>query len=134
MNTSRRAYLVYGAAAVLAALCMALLRGVFSAPDGKTAAGIFSDCFLVPGIVLTGLGGLSYAASKGAYDALGYAFSRFSLHSLFATRKIYQEPETLYEYKKQRDEKGRSWSPAMVWCGLGSLLFSGLFLLLYAVL
>ena len=126
-------YAAYGGAALLCALTMAWARGAFTA-DMKTAFGLLSDGFMVSGLILAGMGGLSYAASKGAYDAFGYAFTRFSLHSLFTTRQTYREPESLYEYKRQRREQARPWSPVTLYSGLAGLALSGLCLLLYAVL
>ena len=123
-------YAAYGGAALLCALTMAWARGAFAA-DMKTAFGLLSDGFMVSGLILAGLGGLSYAASKGAYDAFGYAFTRFSLHSLFTTRQTYRRPESFYEYKRQREEKHRPWSPAMLITGLCALALSALCLIGY---
>lgn len=124
-------YAAYGGAALVCALIMAWARGAFSA-DSQTAFGLLSDGFMVPGLILAGVGGLGYAASKGAYDAFGYAFSRFSLHSLFTTRQTYRIPESFYEYKCQKDENRRPWSPAALITGLCALALSGLCLIGYA--
>ncbi len=124
-------YAVYGAAALACALVTAWARGAFTS-DVKTAFGLLSDGFTVSGLILAGLGGLSYAAAKGAYDAFGYAFSRFSLHSLFTTRQTYRIPESFYEYKCQKDENRRPWSPIALITGLCALALSGLCLIGYA--
>ncbi len=124
-------YAAYGGAALLCALIIAWARGAFAA-DKKTVFGLLSDGFMVSGLVLAGIGGLGYAASKGAYDAFGYAFSRFSLHSLFTTRQTYRIPESFYEYKCQKDENRRPWSPAALITGLCALAISGLCLIGYA--
>lgn len=124
-------YAVYGGAALLCALIVAWARGAFSA-DVQTALGLLSDGFLVSGLILAGVGGLGYAASKGAYDAFGYAFTRFSLHSLFTTRQTYRQPESFYEYKQEKDQNRRPWSPVMLITGLCALGLSGLCLIGYA--
>ena len=124
-------YVLYGGATLVCALIMAWARGAFSA-DRQTAFGLLSDGFMVSGLILAGVGGLGYAASKGAYDAFGYAFSRFSLHSLFTTRQTYRIPESFYEYKCQKDENRRPWSPAALITGLCALAISGLCLIGYA--
>ena len=124
-------YAAFGGAALACALIMAWARGAFAA-DMKTFFGLLSDGFMVPGLLLAGAGGLSYAASKGAYDAFGYAFSRFSLHSLFTTRQTYRIPESFYEYKSQRNENRRPWSPVPLIIGLCALALSGLCLIGYA--
>ncbi len=125
-------YAVYGGAALACALIMAWARGAFSA-DIQGAFGLLSDGFMVSGLILAGIGALGYAASKGAYDAFGYAFSRFSLHSLFTTRQTYRTPESFYEYKQQREEGRRPWSPVMLITGLCALALSGLCLIGYAI-
>ncbi len=124
-------YAAYGGAALVCAVIMAWARGAFSA-DRQTAFALLSDGFMVPGLILAGIGGLGYAASKGAYDAFGYAFSRFSLHSLFTTQQTYRIPESFYEYKCQKDENRRPWSPAPLITGLCALAISGLCLIGYA--
>ncbi len=134
MRDSRKTYLICAAVILTAAICISWGRGLFSAPDLPSAFGALSDGFFVPGAAMIGVSGLRYAASKGAYDAFGYAFSRFSLHSLFTTRQTYREPESLYEYKRQRREQARPWSPVTLYSGLAGLALSGLCLLLYAVL
>ncbi len=126
-------YAVPGGAALLCALIVAWARGVFAAADAQTVFGLLSDGFMVPGLLLAGAGGLSFAASKGAYDAFGYAFSRFSLHSLFTTRQTYRDPESFYEYKVQRNENRRPWSPVLLITGLCALVLSGLCLVGYAL-
>ena len=125
-------YAAYGGAALACAVIMAWARGAFSA-DPKTFFGLLSDGFMVSGLILAGIGGLGYAASKGAYDAFGYAFSRFSLHSLFTTRQTYRIPESFYEYKRGKDENRRPWSPVMLITGLCALALSGLCLIGYAI-
>ncbi len=126
-------YAVYGGAALACALILAWTRGAFAAADAQTAFGLLSDGFMVPGLALIGAGGLGYAASKGAYDAFGYAFSRFSLHSLFTTAQTYRRPESFWEYKCQKQENRRPWSPVMLVTGLCALALSGLCLIGYAV-
>lgn len=128
-----RSCLICGAAALVFALAVAGTRGLFSAADAKTAFGLLSDGLLAAGLFLAGAGGLGFAASKGAYDAFGYAFSRFSLHSLFTGPHTYRQPESFYEYVSQRRETRRPWSPVTLIAGLCALALSALCLGAYAL-
>ena len=133
-KSSLRSYLILGAIALAAVVIIAALRGLFEAQSAQEAMGILSDSCLIPGIVLMGAGGLGFAASKGAYDSFGYLFSRFSLHSLMPTRQTGKRVESFYEYKRQKDEQGRAWSPVVLVTGAGCMAISGVFLALYALL
>lgn len=123
---------VYAGIVVLAALGMALGRGLFQAPDVSTAAGILSDCLMVPGVFLAGIGGISFSASRGIYDPLSFAVRRFAVYSLFTGRRD-KRPENYYEFKKQQEKKERKWSPAMLVTGLCALALSAVCLVVYAV-
>ena len=122
----------WGGAALVAVLLIAYFRGAFSASDVKEAFGTLSDSCLIVGVMLSGVGGLDFAASRGAYDSLGYVVSRFSLHSLLPTGKKDAKADTLYDYKTQKDRKGRTWSPPILVSGLAALAMSAVFLALYA--
>ena len=122
------------AAALVSACITAWLRGVFQAGDMKQAACILSDSFLIPGVIMAGIGGLGFIASKGTFDAFTFMFSRFSLHSLFPSHRFLDRKETLYDYKCRKEKTGRKWSPEFLYAGLTALGFSFLFLGLYAVL
>ena len=118
-------------------VALVVVMFVYKKPfNGETAKKIFadmSDCFAVPGVVLSGIGLLSYFASLGAYDALAYSFSNFSLHSLIPGRHK-DKHETLYEYKKAKDEKGRNWLRHILYIGLVTLGIAVILLIIYAIL
>ena len=126
--------MIWCASALIAACIAAWLRGVFRAESLKQAAGILSDSFLIPGIILAGSGGLGFIASKGTFDVFSYMFSRFSLHSIFPSHTTHERNETLYDYKCRKEKNGRNWSPATLYAGLLALGLSFLFLGLYALL
>ena len=75
-KASGRSYLIGGCVALVLIAVIAAIRGVFGASSGREAAGILSDSCLIPGILLSGAGGLGYAAYKGAYDSFGYLFRK----------------------------------------------------------
>lgn len=91
-----------------------------------------SNAFTIPGVIMTGLGGLTYLASKGAYDGLGYAFSNFGLHNVWMKRQP-KKYKTLYDYKAAKDEKGRKWLPSALVFGLISLALGVISLVIYYI-
>ena len=91
-----------------------------------------SNAFTIPGVIMTGLGGLTYLASKGAYDGLGYAFSNFGLHNLWTKRQP-KKYKTLYDYKAAKDEKGRKWLSSALVVGLVSLSLGVISLVIYYI-
>ena len=129
----KRQILRYGiSAALLLAIAAAIAawKNLFAAENAEAVFRILSDSFTVPGVVFAGIGGLSFVASKGGYDAFGYTFYNFALHNLFPTRHP-KKYASLYDYKQEKNEKGRRWWPHLLWTGLGGLAVSLLFLILY---
>lgn len=126
-------YIKWGIFGVVAIVLMFIHEKPFSDDGIKEIFGSMSNCFAVPGVVLTGFGGLSYLSSLGAYDGLSYIFSNFSLHSIIPGHHN-DKPKTLYEYKQQKDEKGRKWHPQPLIVGAVSLGISVVMLIIYAIL
>ena len=88
----------------------------FSEEGAQAIVGALSNCFFVPGVLVTSIGVLSYLSKLGAYDGISYTFSNFSLHSIIPGHHK-DKHQTLYEYKKQKDEKGRKWLPHAFFVG-----------------
>lgn len=126
-------YIRWGVIALVAVVLMFVYEHPFAKDGAKEIVGTLSDCFAVPGIVMTGIGALTYLAKLGAYDGLNYAISNFSLHSLIpGTHK--DKHESFYDYKKAKDEKGRKWLSQLFCVGLVPLLVSVVLLIIYAFL
>lgn len=111
-------------------------RGLFSAEDASSVLMALSDGFFVPGALLACVGGLTWIASKGQFDAFGYVFSRFSFHSLIpgSVRSMEVKPESLYDYKAKKDGKGRKWLKHAWITGLASLAISAVLTTIYAII
>lgn len=124
--------LIWGGVLVASILIFAMIEGVFSLTDPKEILGALSDACFVPGVLFTGVGAFTWISSKGGYDAFGYAFSNFSLHNLFPTKQP-KKYSTLYDYKREKDEKGRKWLPQALLMGVASLLLGTVFLVLYLI-
>ena len=119
-----------------ALLCAVILCFFIERPYlGESTAeviGNISDCFTVPGVIFAGIGVLSYISAIGGYDSFAYAFSRFALHNLWF-RKRTGEYSNLYEYKAERDKRGRRWFPNMLNVGLASASLGVILLAVYFV-
>ena len=118
-------------------LSLAVVCFFFEKPYAQTELreiiGKISNCFTVPGVLLSAIGGLSYVSYRGGYDGIGYAFSSFGLHNLWNIKQP-KKYKTFYEYKESKDKKGRSWLPATLLVGLISLAIGALFMIIYCVL
>ena len=81
-----------------------------------------SDAFLIPGVLLTGVGLLSFIRKQGAYDGLGYTFD--TMKRTFTMRR-YMDPieegsedRTYFGYKQKVKEKRKvAWHLIIVGCG-----------------
>lgn len=134
-------YAVYVAVGLLLAVAVAGMRGLFKAPapdaDGnvteRTTADvmtILSDSFLVPGVLFAGIGGLSWAASKEAYDGLAYGMRTF-FRSLIPGKT--REHVSYYDYKKEKAENRKPWDAVSLIVGAGFLVLSLIFTFLYFI-
>lgn len=112
-------------AAVLSALTFALMLAekVFASSGAKETLGRLSNAFFVAGILYAGAGGLSFVAAMGGFDSFTYIFTNFALHSLIPTRQP-KKNKSFYDYKTEKDEKGRHWLPHLLILGGGMILVS----------
>ena len=98
-------YVIAAVAGLLIAFCVCLLKGVFQQTDVGLIVRYLSDAFLAPGVLLTGIGVLSFLKKEGTYDGLGYTFH--SMRMAFS-RRYYdeasqetQEGRTYFDYKQR---------------------------------
>lgn len=127
-------YIVSIVICLAAAIGMMFWKSIFTQPDAKSVFGVLSDAFFVPGAIMVGVGGLSRLGAAGAYDSIGYLFSRFSLHTVWVTGARRKKYDSLLEYKQSREEKGRRWLPYVLWTGLCAVGISVIALIIYAIL
>ena len=68
-------YVYTTVAGLLITFSICLWKGVFRETDTALIVRYLSDAFLIPGVLLTGVGLLSFIRKQGAYDGLGYTFT-----------------------------------------------------------
>ena len=115
-------YVFTVAVGLLIAFSICLFKGVFRETDTALIVRYLSDAFLIPGVLLTGIGLLSLLNKKGTYDGLGYTFH--TMRRTFSMRG-YREPieegsedRTYFGYKQKVKEKRKvAWHLIVVGCG-----------------
>ena len=68
----------------------------------------FANCFTVPGLFLVGVAAIGWIASFGTFDMLAYGTR--TLFATFIKPMAEKLPKTYYDYRAEKNEKGRSWS------------------------
>ncbi len=105
---------------------------IYQFENVKEVIGDLSDCLLIPGVLLSGVAVISWAGTFGTFDMLSYGTKSF--FGIFIRPLAEDLPSHFYDYRKQKDEKGRHWSKETLFVGLISLGISGLLLIVYAFL
>ena len=133
IKEKKLAFLRWVSITIIALIAMYFVEMPFNQNSAKEAIGAISNCFVVPGIIFTGLGGLTFIGHLGGYDSFGYMISNFSLHSLIPGKHP-KKYGTFYEYKEAKDKKGRKWLPELLITGLINIGVGIIFLVIYAIL
>ena len=90
------------AAVAIFVACMFSNGGLFGENKAETVLYGLCNCFTIPGILLSGVGGISWAGKFGTFDMLSHG-SRSFLGN-FIKPLAEDLPRTFYDYKKQKDE------------------------------
>lgn len=95
-------YVLAIAAGLLLALTVCFARDIFHETDVALIVRYLSDAFLVPGVLLTGIGLLSFLKKEGTYDGLTYSFHSMRMASArrFSDEAHDDMARTYYDYKQ----------------------------------
>lgn len=118
------------AAAVTAALFFALsakMGGLLEAEDAHEVLSKLTDCFTVAGVVLFGVGALSWGSSKGAYDVMSYGVN-WLIKPFTSSRDKY---ESFYDFKMRKAEERSEWKKEFLLSGLGLIAIALVLLAAY---
>ena len=90
------------AVGLLLALTVCFARDIFHETDVALIVRYLSDAFLVPGVLLTGIGLLSFLKKEGTYDGLTYSFHSMRMASArrFSDEAHDDMARTYYDYKQ----------------------------------
>lgn len=109
---------------------VAWLRGVFEQTSFSGVSRVLSDSFLVTAALFMGIAGLTWIATFGMYDIMGFGCS--SLFGRFIPfDSVHKRKESYYDYKTKRDARGRVWKIDMLLVGGVYMALSFLFAFLY---
>ena len=122
-----------GVAFVIFFLSFFLVERPFDGQGISYVVGALSNSFTLPGVLLFGVGTLSFVYHRGAYDSLGFSFKKFGLHNLLPGA-LQEKSRTLYEYKEKRKKERGEYRPYMLAVGLGFLSIGVAFSLIYLLL
>lgn len=98
------------------------------AQDSREACRFLSDCFIIPGVLLAGVGAISWAGREGLFDMLAYGGKTFL--GLFSRSVASGLPKSYYEYRQQKNSQGRRWLWRVLLVG-GIFLAVGLLVFLF---
>ena len=127
-------YVKWGAVCVAIVLfCFFAVEKPYAQATAADVIGKIGNCFFVPGVVLSGIGALSYISYLGGYDSLSYTFSNFALHKIWVQRHP-KRYKSLYEYKEAKNKKGRKWLPHAFAVGIVSLGLGVIFTVIYLIM
>lgn len=132
VEISRLSWIVTGSIFLVFAIVYAVAADIFHQETMQEVWSILCNAFFVPGILFTGMGGLSWIASEGSFDMLAYSFSRYGLHNLIPHIPK-AKFEDFYEYKEMKDAKGRHWNANLLFVGLIGIAISIVFLIVYSL-
>ena len=118
-------------AAVVILVLYAFSFGLFSAGDREELFKDLSDCFVITGIILSGVGAISWAGTEGAFDMLAYGCKTF--FGLFSASYSKKLPKSFYDYKQERMEMNRPWLKQTLAVGLVTLAVGLLLLIPYSM-
>lgn len=126
-------YLVTAGIYMVLSILLMWNDGIFSKETVQDVMVSISNGFFISGGMFAGVGALSFIGSKGTYDTLSYGVSKIGIHHLIPGIPK-EDPESLYEYKMAKEEKGRIWFPNLLFVGLGGILLSVVFVVLCSLM
>ena len=119
-------YLITVVVGLSLAAWVALSKNIFAETRIDIIFNTLSDAFFVPGVLITGMGGLMFVASEGMFDIFSYGITSFI--DLFRKEKR-NKYHTFYDYRQSKADRDFSFGFMLI-CGLAFLALSGIMLLL----
>lgn len=104
MKVSRKNLIKYIAVGLVLAVTVFIVQKVYQKESLDQIFRYLSDCFLIPGILLTGFYFLAWLGNDGMFDGIGYA-SKFLTAMFIPSNKVYATKDGFYKYKQEKAEK-----------------------------
>ena len=127
--TPRDVLIPLGVGLVLGLVTFAV-QGGFKRGNEEALWHAVCDALTVPGILLTGMGLLSFVSEQGAFDGLSFGV-RKAFGQILSEKRRNAMPKTYYDYVTAKREKQRTKPRTTLFVGLGFLVLAGIALAVY---
>lgn len=117
-------YLITFGCGLVVSFSLACILGLFKCKNAAAVYQILSDSTLATGVILFGVGLLTFCGNHGAFDMIGYGL-KHGLARLIPGLGTRVGKKTYAEYREEREDRKKSF---------GFLLLVGIFFLVLAVL
>ena len=105
-------HLIYCAVTLTLVFVTAVLQGLFNPPSGMRVSVIICNAFFIIGVLMAGIGILSWAGSKGTYDIFSYAGK-----VILVKFKPKEKLPSYYDYIQDKKENRKVWLKELAICG-----------------
>lgn len=121
-------YIISAAVGAVVTIIIICAKQVWAAGSTQVVMQILSDAFLVPGVLLAGVGLIIFASNGGAFDMLGFAVLLF--FNLFRKDVNKRKYKDFYEYRESKKDRKTSMAFMLI-VGLFFIALSAVFLIAY---
>lgn len=97
-------HLIYCAVTLTLVFVTAVLQGLFNPPSGMRVSVILCNAFFIIGVLMAGIGILSWAGSKGTYDIFSYAGK-----VILVKFKPKEKMQSYYDYTQEKSKNRKAW-------------------------
>lgn len=97
-------HLIYAAVTLTLVFVTAVLQGLFNPPSGIRVSVIICNAFFIIGVLMAGIGILSWAGSKGTYDIFSYAGK-----VILVKFKPKEKMQSYYDYTQEKNKNRKAW-------------------------
>lgn len=118
--------LIYAAASAVAVLVIAAILGIFKASSTAEAIRIICDAFFAAGVLMAGVGILSWIGKGGSFDIFSYSGKVIGYKF-----KPKAHLENYYDYKQEKAKNRKPWLKELTICGAICILLAVVMLVIY---
>ena len=97
-------HLIYCAVTLTLVFVTAVLQGLFNPPSGMRVSVIICNAFFIIGVLMAGIGILSWAGSKGTCDIFSYAGK-----VILVKFKPKEKMQSYYDYTQEKNKNRKAW-------------------------
>ena len=114
-------HLIYCAVTLTLVFVTAVLQGLFNPPSGMRVSVIICNAFFIIGVLMAGIGILSWAGSKGTYDIFSYAGK-----VILVKFKPKEKMQSYYDYTQEKNKNRKAWLKELTVWGVICIAISAL--------